>query len=110
MSEEGKEENSEIESPEEVPPSEEPLKDLKEGETAESEEELEEEDEEEVEFDLEAQVEEFRRLIEEDPDNCVNFYNLGEALAELGQTGEAREAFEQALELDKTKSLVQSFI
>ena len=104
MSEEGKEENSEIESPEEAPPSEEPLKDLKEGdETPESEEDLENEDEEEVEFDLEAQVEEFRRLIEEDPDNCVNFYNLGEALAELGQTGAAREAFEQALELDENQ-------
>lgn len=105
MSEEEKEEPSEIEAPEEsseissedsTPPTE-----LEEGESPESEEEeFEDEDEEEIEFDLEAQVEEFRRLIEEDPDNCVNFYNLGEALAELGQTGEAKEAFEQALELD----------
>ena len=31
------------------------------------------EDEEETAFDLEAQVEEFRRLIEEEPDNCVDF-------------------------------------
>ncbi|MZG54016.1 MAG: tetratricopeptide repeat protein [Nitrospinae bacterium] len=104
MSEEEKQETSEIEAPEESPPSEEPPTDLKEEEAPESEEEeLEDEDEEEIEFDLEAQVEEFRRLIEEDPDNCVNFYNLGEALAELGQTGEAREAFEQALELDKNQ-------
>lgn len=67
------------------------------------EEELEDEGGEEVEFDLEAQVEEFRRLIEEDPDNCVNFYNLGEALSELGQLGEAKEAFEQALLLDENQ-------
>ena len=108
MSEEEKEEPSEIEAPEEsseisseesTPPTE-----LEEGESPESEEEeFEDEDEEEIEFDLEAQVEEFRRLIEEDPDNCVNFYNLGEALAELGQTGEAKEAFEQALELDENQ-------
>ena len=57
-------------------------------------------EQEEVEFDLEDQVEEFRRQIEEDPDNCVNYYNLGEALSELGQLDEARESFEQALLLD----------
>ena len=61
------------------------------------------EEEEEVEFDLEAQVEEFRRQIEEDPDNCVHYYNLGEALSELGQIDEARESFEQALLLDTTQ-------
>ena len=60
-------------------------------------------EEEEVEFDLESQVEEFRRQIEEDPDNCVHHYNLGEALTELGQTEEARESFEQALLLDNTQ-------
>jgi len=108
MSDEEKEETPEIETTEEssedssedsAPPTE-----LEEGEPSEAEEdELEDEDEEEVEFDLEAQVEEFRRLIDEDPDNCVNFYNLGEALAELGQTGEAKEAFEQALELDENQ-------
>ena len=102
MCDENKEESSELEGSEESPPSEELPTDLKEGEVPESEEELAEE-EEEIEFDLEAQVEEFRRLIEEDPDNCVNFYNLGEALAELGQTVEASEAFEQALELDKNQ-------
>jgi tetratricopeptide (TPR) repeat protein len=62
------------------------------------------EEEEEVEFDLEAQVEEFRRQIEEDPDNCVHFYNLGEALAELGQLDEAHESFAQALLLDEDRS------
>ncbi|MEK9628779.1 MAG: tetratricopeptide repeat protein [Nitrospinota bacterium] len=104
MSEEEKEETSENESPEES--SEDsaedssPQAELEEGEAPDSEEELEDEDEEEIEFDLEAQVEEFRRLIEEDPDNCVNYYNLGEALAELGQAGEAKEAFDLALELD----------
>ena len=108
MSEEEKEETSEIEAPEES--SEESPEDsgstteLEEGESPESEDdELEDEDEEEIEFDLEAQVEEFRRLIDEDPENCVNFYNLGEALAELGQTGESKEAFEQALELDENQ-------
>lgn len=108
MSEEEKEETSEIEAPEESseesPEDPVPTTELEEGESPESEEdELEDEDEEEIEFDLEAQVEEFRRLIDEDPENCVNFYNLGEALAELGQTGEAKEAFEQALELDENQ-------
>lgn len=108
MSEEEKEDTSEIEAPEES--SEEsaedsgPTTELEEGESPDpQEDELEDEDEEEIEFDLEAQVEEFRRLIDEDPDNCVNFYNLGEALAELGQTGEAKEAFEQALVLDENQ-------
>ena len=62
------------------------------------------EEEEEVEFDLEAQIEEFRHQIEEDPDNCVNYYNMGEALAELGQLEEAQEAFEQALLLDENQA------
>lgn len=74
---------------------------------AEGSEEVEEsefgEEKEEVEFDLEAQVEEFRRQLEEEPDNCVHFYNLGEALSELGQMDEARESFEQALLLDTTQ-------
>ena len=62
------------------------------------------EDEEEVEFDLEAQIEEFRRQIEEEPENCVHHYNLGEALAELEQTDEAKAEFERALELDEDKA------
>lgn len=68
-------------------------------ETAENDEE-----EEEVEFDLEAQIEEFRRQIEEEPKNCVHHYNLGEALAELEQTDEAKAEFERALELDEDKA------
>ena len=63
-----------------------------------------EEEGEEVEFDLDAQIEEFRHQIEEDPENCVHHYNLGEALAELGQSEEAKEAFEQALLLDKDQA------
>ena len=63
-----------------------------------------EEEGEEVEFDLDAQIEEFRHQIEEDPENCVHHYNLGEALAELGQSEEAQEAFEQALLLDKNQA------
>ena len=75
---------------------------LEAGEPEDSVEEFEEE--EEVEFDLEAQIEEFRHQIEEDPDNCVHHYNLGEALAELGQLEEAQEAFEQALLLDENQA------
>ena len=70
-------------------------------ETAESDDE---EEGEEVEFDLEAQVEEFRRQIEEEPENCVHHYNLGEALAELEEIDEAKTAFEKALELDQDKA------
>lgn len=58
------------------------------------------EEEEEVEFDLEAQIEEFRQQIEEDPENCVHHYNLGEALAELGDEDEALNEFDLALEYD----------
>ena len=76
---------------------------LEAGEPEDSVEELDEE-EEEVEFDLEAQIEEFRHQIEEDPENCVHHYNLGEALAELGQLEEAQEAFEQALLLDENQA------
>ena len=65
---------------------------------------LEEEEDEEVEFDLEAQIEVFRQQVEEEPDNCVHHYNLGEALAELGQTDEARTEFERALELDQDEA------
>ena len=70
-------------------------------ETAESDDE---EEGEEVEFDLEAQVEEFRQQIEEEPENCVHHYNLGEALAELEEIDEAKTAFEKALELDQDKA------
>ena len=76
---------------------------LEAGEPEDSVEEFDEE-EEEVEFDLEAQIEEFRHQIEEDPENCVHHYNLGEALAELGQLEEAQEAFEQALLLDENQA------
>ena len=72
-------------------------------ETAENDE-LDEEGGEEVEFDLEAQIEEFRQQIEEEPENCVHHYNLGEALAELEQTDEAKAEFERALELDEDKA------
>jgi len=71
-------------------------------ETAENDDD--EEEGEEVEFDLEAQIEEFRRQIEEEPENCVHHYNLGEALAELEQTDEAKAEFERALELDEDKA------
>ena len=102
MSEEEKEPESE-----EVGEAQESAEDSLEVGEAEGSEEAEEsefdDEEEEVEFDLEAQVEEFRSQIEEDPDNCVHFYNLGEALSELGQMDEARESFEQALLLDENQ-------
>jgi len=56
---------------------------------------------EEVEFDLDAQIVEFRQLIEEDPDNCLHHYNLGEALEELGNSDEAKLEYETALVCDK---------
>ncbi len=61
-------------------------------------------EEDEAEFDLEAQIEEFRRQIEEEPENCVHHYNLGEALAELEEIDEAKTEFEKALELDQDKA------
>ncbi len=61
----------------------------------------EDEEEEEEEFDLDAQIEVFRQQIEEDPENCVHHYNLGEALEELGNTEAAKEEYETALVCDK---------
>jgi len=67
-----------------------------------SEEDL-EEGEQEVEFDLDAQIEEFRLQIEEEPENCVHHYNLGEALAELGDVEEAKAEFDLAMQYDTEK-------
>ena len=77
---------------------------IQETEAERSEADEEEEEGEEVEFDLEAQVEEFRLQIDEEPENCVHHYNLGEALAELDQADEAKAEFERALELDKDEA------
>jgi tetratricopeptide (TPR) repeat protein len=55
---------------------------------------------EEEEFDLESQIEVFRQLIEEEPDNCLHHYNLGEALEELGNSEEAKLEYEKALVCD----------
>ncbi|TDJ51290.1 MAG: hypothetical protein E2O44_02365 [Nitrospina sp.] len=55
---------------------------------------------EEAEFDLAAQVVEFRAQIEEEPDNCIHHYNLGEALGEMGEEAEARAELEKALACD----------
>ncbi|MBT5550648.1 MAG: tetratricopeptide repeat protein [Nitrospina sp.] len=111
MSEDEKEQDSEESSSEESnseelttgEPTEDDSSQLEAEEAEESADEFDDEAE-EVEFDLEAQVEEFRKQIEEDPDNCVHFYNLGEALAELGQLDEAHESFGQALLLDESRS------
>ena len=53
-----------------------------------------------AEFDLEAQIEEFRAALEEEPDNCIHHYNLAEALEESGEREEARAEYERALECD----------
>ena len=76
---------------------------LEENELLEDEEpDLQEElDDEEVEFDVEAQIELFRQQIEEEPDNCIHHYNLGEALEELRHYDEALEEFQIALKCDE---------
>jgi tetratricopeptide (TPR) repeat protein len=56
-----------------------------------------------AEFDLEAQIEEFRNALEEEPDNCVHHYNLAEALEELGDREAAKAEYERALECDTEK-------
>lgn len=53
-----------------------------------------------AEFDLASQIEEFRALIEEDPDHPIHHYNLAEALEEAGEREEARAEYERALECD----------
>ncbi|QPJ65059.1 MAG: hypothetical protein G3M78_06510 [Candidatus Nitrohelix vancouverensis] len=55
---------------------------------------------EEEDFDLEAQIMVFRHQIEEEPENCVHYYNLGEALMELGDAEGAQQEFELALQFD----------
>lgn len=79
---------------------------LEENELLEEEEpDLQEElDDDEVEFDLEAQIELFRQQIEEEPDNCIHHYNLGEALEELRHYDEALEEFQLALQCDEDNS------
>ena len=62
-----------------------------------------EEFEKETEFDVEAQIEVFRQQIEEEPENCVHHYNLGEALEELGNHEEAKTEFNLALKFDHDK-------
>ncbi len=58
---------------------------------------------EEAEFDLPAQIDEFRKQILEEPENCIHHYNLAEALEELGEHEEAKSEYELALHLDKEK-------
>jgi predicted O-linked N-acetylglucosamine transferase (SPINDLY family) len=79
---------------------------LEESEVLEEEEpDLQEElDDDEVEFDLEAQIELFRNQIEEEPENCIHHYNLGEALEELRHYDEALEEFQLALKYDEDNS------
>jgi len=59
---------------------------------------------EEAEFDLDAQIREFRRQTEEDPDNPIHHYNLAEALEEMGEHKEAQTEYELALDLDKDQA------
>jgi len=97
MSPEEKEENAQ---PEHEAAEEEADPNLTEAEDAEALEEHEKEGEELAEFDLEAQIEEFRALLEEEPDNCIHHYNLAEALEESGEREEAKAEYERALECD----------
>lgn len=55
---------------------------------------------EEVEFDLAAQIAVFREQIGLEPENCVHYYNLAEALAESGDVETAKSEFENALKYD----------
>ncbi len=98
MSSEDKEENTVPEQPaagEEADPN---LQEVEEDEAA--LDKLEKEGGDLAEFDLEAQIEEFRAVLEEEPDNCVHHYNLAEALEELGDRAEAKAEYERALECD----------
>lgn len=67
------------------------------GEEAEIQEEAEAE---EAEFDLPAQIALFREQIAEEPESCINYYNLAEALLELGDIESAKTEFENALKYD----------
>lgn len=58
------------------------------------------EEAEEAEFDLEAQIALFREQIVAEPENCINYYNLAEALSELGDIEGAKAEFENALKYD----------
>ncbi len=58
---------------------------------------------EEAEFDLAAQIAEFETQIEEEPDNPVHHYNLGEAMEEMGDIDRALEEYNLALTLDNEK-------
>ena len=114
MSKEEKEETSEIEAPEESseesPEDPAPTTELEEGESPDSEEdELEDEDEEEIEFDLEAQVEEFRRLIDEDPENCVNFITWARHSRNWAKPGRPRKLLSKLWNWMKTRSSVLLF-
>ena len=87
--------------PEEHPPEEEADTSLQEVEEDEADlDRLEKEGGDLAEFDLEAQIEEFRAALEEEPDNCIHHYNLAEALEESGEREEARKEYERALECD----------
>lgn len=62
--------------------------------------EVEEGEEEGAEFNLEAQIALFREQIEAEPENCIHYYNLAEALLELGDVENAKAEFENALKYD----------
>lgn len=51
-------------------------------------------------MDPEARIQQFRKLIEQDPTSDMAFFSLGQALSQAGRFGEAAEAFARCVDLN----------
>ncbi len=51
-------------------------------------------------MDPEARIQQFRKLIEQDPTSDMAYFSLGQALSQAGRFGEAAEAFTKCVELN----------
>jgi Fe-S cluster biosynthesis and repair protein YggX len=51
-------------------------------------------------MDPEARIQQFRKLIEQDPTSDMAYFSLGQALSQAGRFGEAAEAFTRCVELN----------
>lgn len=51
-------------------------------------------------MDPEARIQQFRKLIEQDPSSDMAYFSLGQALSQAGRFGEAAEAFTKCVELN----------